>query len=126
MVVQLLVRDELGVAETQQRVVHQSGHPFVLWVGHLRLLEVLPRGVGREPNADVLAGLGRGGRGRVAAAAALVQNGEGDVMGEGPLEKGVVLAVDDAHVQRQVGAGSAAVAVGEGGQLKLVPVAIQL
>lgn len=105
----LLVRDELGVAKAQgalvQRVAAAAG-----------LLEVLPVGVGVEGLGDVL---GFGQR-RVA----LVQDGESHLVGEGPLQQVVVLAGQHADVDGEVGALAAAVAVEEGRHLQLVAVAV--
>lgn len=73
----LVVRDELGVAEAQgalvQRVAAAAG-----------LLEVLPVGVGVEGLRDVL-GFGK-------RRVALVQDGESHLVGEGPLQQAVVLS----------------------------------
>lgn len=105
----LLVRDELGVAEAKgalvQRVAAAAG-----------LLEVLPVGVWVEGLCDVL---GFGER-RIA----LVQDGEGHLVGEGPLQQVVVLSRQHPDVDGQVGALAAAVPVQEGRHLQLVAVAV--
>lgn len=107
----LLVRDELGVAEAQgalvQRVAAAAG-----------LLEVLPVGVRVEGLRDVL---GFGER-RVA----LVQDGESHLVGEGPLQQVVVLSRQHADVDGEVGALAAAVAVQEGRHLQLVAIAVSV
>ena len=98
----LLVRDELGVAEAQgalvQRVAAAAG-----------LLEVLPVGVGVEGLGDVL---GFGERW-----VTLVQDGESHLVGEGPLQQTVVLPRQHADVDGEVRALAAAVAVEEGRHL---------
>ena len=107
----LFVGDELGVAEAQgalvQRVARAAG-----------LLEVLPVGVRVEGLGDVL----RLGQRRVA----LVQDGEGHLVGEGPLQQVVVLAGQHADVDGQVRALAAAVAVEERRHLQLVAVAVRV
>lgn len=105
----LLVRDELGVPEAQgalvQRVAAAAG-----------LLEVLPVGVWVEGLCDVL-GFGEG---RVA----LVHDGECHLVGEGPLQQVVVLSRQHPDVDGQMGAFSAAVPIQEGRHLQLVAVAV--
>lgn len=105
----LLVRDELGVTEAKgalvQRVAAAAG-----------LLEVLPVGVWIEGLCDVL-GFGQ-------RWVALVQDGEGHLVGEGPLQQVVVLSRQHPDVDGQVGALAAAVPVQEGRHLQLVAVAV--
>lgn len=107
----LLVRDELGVAETQRALVQRVP-------AAARFLEVLPVGIRVEGLRDML----RFGQRRVA----LVQNGEGHLVGEGPFQQVVVLAGKHADVDGQMRALSAAVAVQERGHLQLVAVAVRV
>lgn len=105
------MRDELGVAETQRALVQRVP-------AAARFLEVLPVGIRVEGLRDML----RFGQRRVA----LVQNGEGHLVGEGPFQQVVVLAGQHADVDGQMRALSAAVAVQECGHLQLVAVAMRV
>ncbi len=105
------MRDELGVAEAQSALVQRVS-------AAARFLEVLPVGIRVEGLRDML----RFGQGRVA----LVQNGEGDLVGEGPLQQAVVLAGQHADVDGQMRAFAATVAVQEGGHLELVAIAVRV
>lgn len=69
-----------------------------------RPLEVLPGRIGYEALDDVAGLLGDHG---------LVEDGEGDAVGEGPAQQGVVLARQDLYVDGDVGALAGAVAVQE-------------
>lgn len=105
----LLVRDELGVAEAQgalvQRVAAAAG-----------LLEILPVGIRVEGLGDVL-GFGK-------RWVALVQDGESHLVGEGPLQQAVVLSRQHADVDGEVGAFAAAVTIEKSRHLQLVAVAV--
>lgn len=94
----LLVRDELGVAEAQgalvQRVAAAAG-----------FLEILPVGIGVEGLGDVL-GFGKGW-------VTLVQDGESHLVGEGPLQQAVILSRQHTNVDGEVGAFTAAVSIEE-------------
>lgn len=83
----LLVRDELGVAKAQRALIQRVS--AATW-----FLEVLPVGIRVEGLRDML----RFGQRRVA----LVQNGEGDLVGEGPLQQAVVLAGQHSDVDGQM------------------------
>lgn len=107
----LLMRDELRVAEAQGALVQRVS-------GAAGLLEVLPVGIWVECFSDVL---GFGERG-----VALVQEGESHLVGERPLQQVVVLSGQHADVDGQVGAFAAAVAVEESRHLQLVTVAVSV
>lgn len=101
--------DELGVTEAQGALIQRV-------TGAARLLEVLPVGVRVEGLCDVL-GLGQ-------RRVALVHDGEGHLVGEGPLEQIVVLPWQHPDVDRQVRALPTAVTVEKRRHLQLVAVAM--
>lgn len=107
----LLVRDKLGVAKAQGALVQRVA-------AAARLLEVLPVGVGVEGLGDVL-GFGK-------RRIALVQDGESHLVGEGPLQQVVVLSGQHADVNGEVGAFAAAVAIEEGRHLQLVAITVSV
>lgn len=104
-----LVRDKLGVSESQGALVHGVA------IG-ARLLEVFPIGVRVEGFGDVL----RFGQGWVA----LVQDRESHLVREGPLQEVVVLSWKHPDVHGKVGSLAAAVPVQECRNLELVAVAV--
>lgn len=111
----LLVRDKLGVSESQHALVQTAGADASDGSGP-RSLEVLPVGIWAEALGDVL----WFGERRVA----LVQQGKGNAVGERPLQQTVVLAREHSDVHRQVRSFSTAVPVREDGHLETVSVAM--
>lgn len=107
----LLVRDELGVAETQRALVQRVP-------AAARFLEVLPVRIRVEGLGDML----RFGQRRVA----LVQDREGHLVREGPFQQVVVLAGQHADVDGQMRSLAAAVSVEESRYLQLVAVAVRV
>ena len=105
----LSVGDELGVTKPQGALVQRVA-------GAEGFLEVLPGGVRVEGLRNVL-GLGQ-------RRVALVQDGEGHLVGEGPFQQVVVLPWEHPDIDRQVGTLPAAVSVQEGRHLQLVAIAM--
>lgn len=113
----LLVRDKLGVAESQHTLVQKAG-TYAPDCSRSRSLEVLPVGIWAEAFGDVL----RFGQCWVA----LVQQREGDAVRERPLQQAVVLTREHSDIDGEVCSFAAAVPVRKEGHLETVSIAMRV